>query len=310
MGLRLSIAIPQGLKPFVLVTFSAVRVKTLTYQSCPDTKPVIETHSRGYTCAVNVEPCKLGCGRNNLSKTDVRYAVASLSDCGNVRPTNEDAFGVSAEHGVYVVCDGMGGAAAGEIASSMAVDVVLRLLDKRDGETSLEVAVEEAIRAANEAIHSRAEIDFHLNGMGTTLAGLATEGRRVLVFNVGDSRCYRLREGRLEQISQDHSLVEEQVRMGRMTQEEAQRSPLRNVITRALGTQPSVEPDLFPLEAEDGDIFLLCSDGLTGEVPDPEIESLLAFDLPLEQLCANLVEAANLAGGHDNITCVLVRAEG
>jgi protein phosphatase len=146
--------------------------------------------------------------------------------------------------------------------------------------------------------------------MGTTLAGLATKGRRVLVFNVGDSRCYRLRKRKLEQISQDHSLVEEQVRMGRITPDEALRSPLRNVITRALGTQPEVEPDIFEQKAEAGDIFLLCSDGLTGEVPDAQIELLLAADLPLEQLCANLVAAANQAGGHDNITCMLVRAEG
>jgi len=245
-----------------------------------------------------------------LSTTDVRYAVAALSDCGSKRPSNEDAFGFSAEDGVYVVCDGMGGAAAGEIASSMAVDEVLQLLGSRDGAVPLEAAVEEAIRAANEAIHSRAEGDFQLNGMGTTLAGLVTEGRRVLVFNVGDSRSYLLRNRKLKQISQDHSLVEEQVRLGRITPAEALRSPLRNVITRALGTQPSVEPDLFELKAEKGDLFLLCSDGLTGEVPDLQIESLLAADLPLDQLCANLVEAANQAGGHDNITCLLVRAEG
>lgn len=245
-----------------------------------------------------------------MSETEVRYAVAAFSDCGSVRPTNEDSCKYSAEHGVYVVCDGMGGAAAGEIASSMAVDTVLRLLNERNGETPLEEAVEEAVRAANEAIHSRAEADFQLNGMGTTLAGLVTEGRRVLVFNVGDSRSYLLRNGKLKQISQDHSLVEEQVRMGHMTKAEALRSPLRNVITRALGTQPSVEPDLFELEAEAGDIFLLCSDGLTGEVPDAQIELVLSADLPLEQLCANLVEAANHAGGHDNITCLLVKAEG
>ena len=245
-----------------------------------------------------------------MSTTDVRYAVAALSDCGSKRPSNEDAFGFSAEDGVYVVCDGMGGAAAGEIASSMAVDEVLQLLGSRDGAVPLEAAVEEAIRAANEAIHSRAEGDFQLNGMGTTLAGLVTEGRRVLVFNVGDSRSYLLRNRKLKQISQDHSLVEEQVRLGRITPAEALRSPLRNVITRALGTQPSVEPDLFELKAEKGDLFLLCSDGLTGEVPDLQIESLLAADLPLDQLCANLVEAANQAGGHDNITCLLVKAEG
>jgi serine/threonine protein phosphatase PrpC len=152
-------------------------------------------------------------------------------------------------------------------------------------------------------------VDLQLNGMGTTLAGLVTEGQRVLVFNVGDSRCYRLRKRKLEQISQDHSLVEEQVRMGRITHEEALLSPLRNVITRALGTQPSVEPDLFELEAEAGDIFLLCSDGLTGEVSDSQLEALLAADLPLDEICANLVDAANQAGGHDNITCLLVRAE-
>jgi protein phosphatase len=245
-----------------------------------------------------------------LSKTNVRYAVAALTDCGSTRPSNEDAFGISVEHGVYVVCDGMGGAAAGEIASSLAVGDVLRLLEERDGATPLENAVEEAIRAANEAIYSRAEADFKLNGMGTTLAGLVTEGQRVLVFNVGDSRSYRLRKRKLEQISQDHSLVEEQVRMGRITHEEALHSPLRNVITRALGTQPSVEPDLFDLKAEAGDIFLLCSDGLTGEVPDAQIESLLTADLPLDKICANLVDAANHAGGHDNITCLLVKAEG
>jgi serine/threonine protein phosphatase PrpC len=244
-----------------------------------------------------------------LSKTDVRYAVAALTDCGSVRPSNEDSFGISIEHGVYVVCDGMGGAAAGEVASSLAVGEVLRLLDERDGATPLETAVAEAVRDANEAIYSRAEVDFQLNGMGTTLAGLVTEGQRVLVFNVGDSRCYRLRKRKLEQISQDHSLVEEQVRMGRITHEEALLSPLRNVITRALGTQPSVDPDLFELEAEAGDIFLLCSDGLTGEVPDAHLETLLSADLPLDEICAKLVDAANLAGGHDNITCLLVRAE-
>jgi protein phosphatase len=202
----------------------------------------------------------------------------------------------------------MGGAAAGEVASSMAVDEVMRLLSSRDVTMRIEDAVEGAIRAANEAIHFRSEHNPQLEGMGTTLVGLLTEGRRVLVFNVGDSRCYRLRNHKLEQISRDHSLVEEQVRMGRITPDEALRSPLRNVITRALGTQKSVEPDLFELETEAGDIFLLCSDGLTGELPDALIESMMAADLFLDERCARLVSAANKAGGHDNITCLLVRA--
>ena len=240
--------------------------------------------------------------------SELRYAVAAVSDCGSSRPSNEDAFGYSAEHGVYVVCDGMGGAAAGEVASAMAVEEVMHLLSNRNITMPLEHAVEGAIRAANESIHLRAEDNPQLEGMGTTLVGLVTEGRRVVVFNVGDSRCYRLRDNKLEQISKDHSLVEEQVRMGRITPEEALRSPQRNVITRALGTQKNVEPDLFELEAEVGDIFLLCTDGLTGELPDPLIESMLAADLFLDERCARLVSAANKAGGHDNVTCLLVRA--
>ena len=269
-----------------------------------------------------------------MSAIDLRYDSAALSDCGHHRPSNEDAIGRSDESGVYLVCDGMGGAAAGEIASSMAVDEVLRRLSARavpGAEAApLEDVIDEAIRAANESIHSRAQNDLQLSGMGTTLVGLVTEGRRVLVFNVGDSRCYLMRtlspepsspeqseqdpstpgQRKLVQISLDHSLVEEQVRMGRMTHEEALHSNYRNVITRALGTQPSVEPDIFELEAAHGDIFLLCSDGLTGEVSDEQIESMLAADLPLEEHCIRLVDAANQAGGHDNVTCLLVRVEG
>ena len=227
----------------------------------------------------------------------------------------------------------MGGAAAGEIASSMAVEVVLGGLSGRTGsEAPLEHQILESIRAANEAIFSRARENPELNGMGTTLVGLLVDGSRVLVFNVGDSRCYILRgkraaaeaeeavspdpekaveaERRLHQISLDHSLVEEQVRMGRMTHEEALHANYRNVITRALGTQSTVEPDVFELQALPGDIFLLCSDGLTGEISDEMIETILAMELPLEELCVNLIEAAKRAGGHDNITCSLVRAEG
>ena len=257
-----------------------------------------------------------------MATSVLRYAVAAVSDLGCKRPTNEDAYGVSAEHGVYLVCDGMGGAAAGEVASSVAVEVVLRQLGSRawGDPAPLRDVVEEAIRAANEAIYTRAQRSLQLNGMGTTLVGLMTEGSRVLVFNVGDSRCYRMRNlsldpatmhlSRLEQITQDHSLVSEQVRMGRMTQDEALSSPLRNVITRALGTQSTVPPDLFELEAEPGEIFLLCSDGLSGELTAPLMESMLTVDLPLDDLCARLVNAAKIAGGHDNITCLLVRAEG
>jgi protein phosphatase len=246
-----------------------------------------------------------------LATAVVRYTAAAVSDRGRKRPSNEDAYGFSVEAGVYVVCDGMGGAAAGEIASTIAVDEILRLLTHRGPESDapLPDVAQNAISAANEAIFSRAQRNHRLNGMGTTLVALATLEHHVWVLNVGDSRCYRLRNGGLEQLTRDHSLVEEQVRLGRMTPREALHSPLKNVITRALGTQSHVTPDVFELEAEPGDLFLLCSDGLTRELADSTIQTLLVGDLTLEALSARLVEAAKKAGGHDNITCLLVRAE-
>jgi protein phosphatase len=247
-----------------------------------------------------------------LSTAVLHYSAAAKTDRGRKRPSNEDAFGYSAEHGVYLVCDGMGGAAAGEVASQQAVESALAVLCNPSPETeaiSLEDSAKRAVLAANDSIFTRARRNTRLSGMGTTLVGLLIGSSRILVFNVGDSRCYRLRSGALEQITLDHSLVEEQVRMGRMTPAEAVRSPLRNVITRALGTQSTVTPDLFPQEAVEGDLYLLCSDGLTRELDDTRIEALLQAGGPVDELASVLVEAANQAGGHDNITCILVRAE-
>jgi PPM family protein phosphatase len=269
----------------------------------------------------------------------VRYTAAAITDRGRKRGSNEDAFGYSVEHGVYLVCDGMGGAAAGEIASSLAVDEVLRLVTERtearqqalngqdkNGHASdlirpIPKIAEEAVEAANEAIHSRSQRNLRLSGMGTTLvgllAGLPDAEPRVWILNVGDSRCYRLRKGRIQLCTRDHSLVEEQVRLGRMTRAEAARSPLRNVITRALGTQKSVTPDVIEVDVEHGDLFLLCSDGLSRELSDERIESLLNSSISdsgtdsasLEGLCSRLIQAANKAGGHDNITCLIVRVD-
>jgi PPM family protein phosphatase len=243
-----------------------------------------------------------------LSTALVQYTAAAASDRGRKRPSNEDAFGYSVEHGVFVVCDGMGGAAAGEIASSLAVDEMMRLLVAEGLGAPTPEQAEKAICAANEAIFTRSQRNPKLAGMGTTLVSLITGDRQVWILNVGDSRGYRLRQGTLEQVTQDHSLVEEQVRLGKLNHAEALRSPLRNVITRALGTQVQVTADIFAMEAEPGDLYLLCSDGLTRELSDPLIESLMRLDLPLDELCARLVSAANKAGGHDNITCLLVRA--
>lgn len=245
----------------------------------------------------------------------VHYSAAAVSDRGRKRSSNEDAFGYSIEHGVFVVCDGMGGAAAGEVASSLAVDEVMRELTSRSEAKPLPAVIEQAISTANEVIFSRSQSNPRLSGMGTTLVGLIGEQRRIQVVNVGDSRCYWFRAGHLEQITQDHSLVEEQIRLGRMTPDEAQRSPLRNYITRALGTQSRVTADVFDLEAQPRDLFLLCSDGLTREVADVKIEALLCAghslgDVPLEDLCNRLVSAANDAGGSDNVTCLVVRVSG
>jgi protein phosphatase len=243
-----------------------------------------------------------------LATAALHYAAAAATDRGRKRANNQDAFGFSIEHGVYVVCDGMGGAAGGEVASSIAVDEALHALTERDRETPVPQVAEAAVCAANLAVYSRAQRNSNLSGMGTTLVALVVEQAQVWVVNVGDSRCYRFRDGQLKQLTFDHSLVEEQVRLGRMTPHEAQRSPLRNVITRAVGTQNGVTPDCFQFEAQPGDLFLLCSDGLTREVSDGAIEELLAGDEPLAQRANRLIESANKAGGRDNITCILVQA--
>jgi PPM family protein phosphatase len=253
----------------------------------------------------------LAAGDFVLATAVIHYVAAAFTDRGRKRTSNEDAFGFSVEDGIFVVCDGMGGAAAGEIASSVAVDEVLRLLAGRghNGSSPLPGAALSAIVAANDAIFARARRNQRLSGMGTTLVALTVQESHVWVLNVGDSRCYRMRNRRLEQLTLDHSLVEEQVRMGRMSRTEAHRSPFKNVITRALGTQARVTPDVFGLEAEPGDVFLLCTDGLTRELSDAQIECMLAEDLPLDELSNRLVNAAKKVGGHDNITCLLVRAE-
>lgn len=238
----------------------------------------------------------------------VHYTAAAASDKGRNRPSNQDAVGYSIEHGIFVLCDGMGGAAAGEVASSTAVTEIMNRLTHRTPGTPVLNAAQAAVHAANHAIFSRAERVRKLRGMGTTMVALVVDEYRAWALNIGDSRCYLLRDGRLHQVSRDHSLVDEEVRMGRMSPAEALHSPYRNVITRALGTHRIVPADIFEVETEPGDLFLLCSDGLTREIDDFTIEGILRRALPLGELCDQLIEAANSAGGHDNITCLIARA--
>ena len=210
------------------------------------------------------------------------------------------------QRGIFAVADGMGGHQAGEVASAMAVDAVRRMA--RSHEKPSIAALREAVLAAHEAILARAAASSACSGMGTTLSLLWHGGGYAYIAHVGDSRIYRLRAGRLEQITQDHSLVEEMVRSGLITAEEARVHPRRNIITRALGTQGENAPDLLAADVKPGDVWLLCSDGLTGMVEDAEIERVLAAQ-PLEQAADTLLRMALEAGGRDNITLILYRCE-
>ena len=232
--------------------------------------------------------------------------AAGITNRGRMRRANEDYFVMRPEAGAFIVCDGMGGAAAGETASHLAADTAAAALAKaRPGSA----AIREAVRLANSAVYERARQDRRLEGMGTTLVALSLAGNTAWVGHVGDSRCYRWRAGTLQRLTQDHSLVEEQIRVGRMTREQARRSPMQNVITRAVGTRAEVVADVQEFKLQRDDLFLIASDGLTRELTDTAIAAILetaASDL--QAACAALVAAANDAGGRDNITCVLVRA--
>lgn len=239
----------------------------------------------------------------------ISLQAAALSDVGKLRTTNEDAYGHCLHAGVFAVCDGMGGAAAGEVASRLTVDSLIERLCAVTSREDRRLALEESIAAANRLVYSRAGQNASLQGMGTTLVAATIQDNCALIAHVGDSRCYLFRAGRLSRQTNDHSLVEEQVRLGHMTQQDADRSPLRNVITRAVGTQRSVEPEITELPLESGDTLLLCSDGLTRELDEDRIAAILGGRGTLPQLCHQLIDAANAAGGRDNITAVLVRAQ-
>lgn len=232
--------------------------------------------------------------------------AAGVTDRGRVRRTNEDFFIMHAEAGAFIVCDGMGGAAAGETASHLAAETAAAAL--ASGERGADT-VRGAVEQANTAVYERARQDRSLDGMGTTLVALSLNADKAWVGHVGDSRCYRWRKARLELLTQDHSLVEEQIRIGRMTREQARKSPMQNVITRAVGTRPDVQVDVQELPLEQDDLFLIASDGLTRELNDAAISGILKTAAgDVEKACAALLTAANAAGGRDNITCVLVRA--
>jgi PPM family protein phosphatase len=257
------------------------------------------------------------------------FSFAMLTHPGRVRKGNEDACAAAPDIGAFVVCDGMGGAAAGEVASKMATEAFLDALapavpDTTPRTPTPDVRLGAAIRAANDAVFEQSRRTAHYHGMGTTLVALllrpahAGASTALTVAHVGDSRCYLFRDGKLTILTDDHSLVEEHVRAGELTRSQAEQHPMRNIITRAVGSQPDVEPEIRNLEPLPGDLYLLASDGLTRELSDADIAmSILRFQTreatrkkaakpELIGLCQTLIDQANDAGGGDNITVLLL----
>jgi protein phosphatase len=227
-----------------------------------------------------------------------------MTDVGRQRHTNEDNF--YEDPPLFAVADGMGGAQAGEVASEMAIN---EFVENRDTNAAAEKQLEQIAQAANRKIFDMAQSDSRRAGMGTTLTAAMVDGQYVAVGHVGDSRLYLYRNGKIERMTRDHSLVEEFVRQGKLTPEQAEKHPQRSVITRALGPESSDDVDTYRIPARDGDVFLLCSDGLSGMVADGNMATILGEGKALSETAKKLIEAANDNGGRDNITAVLFRIE-
>jgi protein phosphatase len=263
--------------------------------------------------------------------------VAGKTDVGCVRANNEDNFGYDSRYGIFVVCDGMGGQAAGEVASKMGVDIVLdyfragarpevpekppvsvgsmnpdeagayqgqgELFAASAGASSLA----HAITLANRKIYEAGQHEDGRSGMGSTIVAAFVDGNALAIAHVGDSRIYRVRRGEIQQLTRDHSLVAEQLRLGYITPEQAETSEMQNVILRALGAEADVQPDVEDLSASRGDLFLMTSDGLTRHMRDYEILQVILLSHNLKQACSRLIQAAKDRGGEDNITCLLLK---
>ncbi len=242
------------------------------------------------------------------SNTALKLEVVAETDVGCVRTNNEDSYGYDLESRIFVVCDGMGGLAAGETASGTAVrGLVERFALNRTSGSSLEESLQRAIFYANQQVFLMAQANEELRGMGTTLVSACVEGRRIVIGNVGDSRAYFLRQGVCAQITTDHSFVNEQVRIGSMNEAEAEASPFRSVITRAVGTAETVEPDIFAGSIENGDILALVTDGLTRYADSKAIAAIIVGSSSLGEAGKALIEAAKRQGAVDNVTCILVQ---
>jgi serine/threonine protein phosphatase PrpC len=239
--------------------------------------------------------------------TDFLMDVAGLSDIGHRRPNNEDSFGYDLEANIFVVCDGMGGSAAGEVASSTAVDFTLRRYKELCHDPAYpEKRLHSAIATANEAVWTMSQGDRKLHGMGTTLVAACVFGNRLVVGNVGDSRAYFLRDGDCVQITEDHSYAAEQMRRG-VANTSSDGGRLQQFITRAVGVNAAVTPDFFSVDLQCGDTVLLTTDGLTRYADAEELAQQIYTHSDLEEMCRSLIAVAHNGGAEDNTTCLLLR---
>lgn len=249
----------------------------------------------------------------------LRLEASGLTDRGQTRSHNEDCFEIDAEQNLYLVADGMGGHRHGEVAARLAVDAIRDFVEKTaDREATWPFVPEPslrrqtnvlkmAVRLAHDRVMGAIRRDQRLLGMGTTVVGLLLDGDVAAVAHVGDSRAYRLRQDHFELLTQDHTWVHEQVVAGFLSQDQARVHPLKNVVTRALGGEKEVLVDVREERVEPGDLFLLCSDGLTTMLSDGEICAAASAGGSAEDVCQRLVQSANDRGGHDNITVVALR---
>ncbi|MBK8002445.1 MAG: Stp1/IreP family PP2C-type Ser/Thr phosphatase [Gemmatimonadetes bacterium] len=241
----------------------------------------------------------------------MRFSCAARTDTGIVRSGNEDNYRMIADRGIFIVADGMGGHAAGEVASEMAVQIIAKELGSLRGLTDEQAGerMRNAIIEANAEIFDRTLTEHDKRGMGTTITSLVLLPHRYLIGQVGDSRAYMLREGQFLQVTKDHSYVQEQVDLGLLTPEQARVHPYSNVITRCIGANAEVVPDLYFGHLRPGDVLLLASDGLTGMLEDPQLQAILSGEGGPQQWVDRLINEANRRGGLDNITAIIIRIE-
>lgn len=243
------------------------------------------------------------------------WEFAALTDVGRVRTNNEDAIAFDPALGLALLADGMGGYKGGEVAAGMAIALMqagfgrwLAHADNTVSSRAVRRAMQKSIDETNQAICEASIANEQLHGMGTTVVLAAFGARRAVVGHIGDSRCYRLREGKLQQLTRDHSLLQEQLDAGLLTPEQAAQAPHRNLVTRALGIERHVAIEVHEHRVQAGDLFLLCSDGLNEMLDDATIQRLLQSDASLAEKTVLLVAAANENGGRDNVSAILAQA--